>query len=97
MQINDLVLGSSLMPFDTWVNGQELFDEMNRDFDLLDKDLRVWAEECDRMQGIQLFGSCDDAWGGFAAQYVERIKDEFGKTALWVWAIEGGHDERLKV
>ena len=76
------------MPFEKWESGEELFVGMDRDSDLLDRDVRVWAEECDQMQGIQIYTGGDDAWGGFAAKYVESLKDEFGKTAIWVWGIE---------
>ena len=85
------------MPFDQWVSGEELFEEMDRDADLLDRDFRLWAEECDGMQGIQFFVGCDDAWGGFGARYVERIRDEFGKTAIWAWGIESEHQASTKV
>jgi len=64
---------------------------------LLDRDLRLWAEECDHMQGVEVFAGADDAWGGFAARYVERIRDEFGKVGIWVWGIEGGQGEGRKV
>lgn len=77
------------MPFDRWTSGEELFQKIDRDVDILDRDLRLWAEECDSLQGIQIFGCCDDAWGGFGARYAERIRDEYGKTALWMWGIEG--------
>ena len=40
------------------------------------------------MQGIQLMASFDDAWGGFASDYIERLRDEYGKTAIWVWGLE---------
>ena len=40
------------------------------------------------MQGIQLWTSGDDAWGGFASRYAERLRDEFGKIELWTWGIE---------
>ena len=30
----------------------------------------------------------DDAWGGFAAKYLERMRDEYGKTPLWVWGLQ---------
>lgn len=79
------------MPFEKWANGEELFMSMDRDADLLDRDVRVWAEECDQLQGIQVFTGGDDAWGGFASRYVERLRDEFGKMALWTWGIEEEH------
>lgn len=79
------------MPFEKWENGEELFMSMDRDVDLLDRDVRVWAEECDQMQGIQVYTGGDDAWGGFASRYVERLRDEFGKMALWTWGVEEEH------
>ena len=97
IQLNDYSLGSSLQPFENYSSGDELFDSLDKEHDLLDRDLRLWAEECDQMQGIQVFSATDDAWGGFAGRYVERIRDEYGKVALWVWGIEGGNGEARKV
>ena len=88
VQINDYELNSSLMPFEKWGNGEELFVSMDTDNDLLDRDVRVWAEECDQMQGMQIFTGGDDAWGGFASRYVEKLRDEYGKMPIWTWGIE---------
>ena len=88
VQINDYELGSTLMPFEKWESGEELFVGLDRNEDLLDRDVRVWAEECDQMQGIQLFSGSDDAWAGFSAKYVESLRDEYGKLGIWVWGIE---------
>ena len=98
MQINDYELGSSLMPFEKWESGEELFVGMDRESGLLDRDVRVWAEECDQMQGIQVYTGGDDAWGGFAAKCIESLRDEFGKTTIWVWGIEEeqGKGQRAK-
>lgn len=97
VQINDYELGSSLMPFEKWECGEELFAGMDRNVDLLDRDVRVWAEECDHMQGFQVLNGGDDAWGGFGARYLEKIRDEFGKTAIWVWGIEEEHGTGQRV
>ncbi len=107
IQINDYDLNPSLLPFERWETGEELFSNMDQEVDLLDRDLRPWAEECDALQGIQVICGGDDAWGGFAAKYVERVRDEFGKMALWVWAEETGmrvclwwmiyHDRRWRI
>ena len=77
--------------------GDELFDDLDKEHDLLDRDLRLWAEECDHMQGIQFFSGSDDAWAGFAARYIERARDEFGKLRIWCWGIEGNNAEERKV
>ncbi|KAI9665267.1 MAG: mtDNA inheritance, partitioning of the mitochondrial organelle [Trizodia sp. TS-e1964] len=90
VQLSEYELGSSLMPFETWIAGEELYAELDREHDLFDRDFRPWAEECDQLQGIQMFTGVDDAWGGFAARYVDRLRDEFGKTSLWVWGMEDG-------
>ena len=97
VQINDYELGSTLMPFEKWESGEELFASMDRDADLLDRDVRVWAEECDQMQGIQVFTGGDDAWGSFGSKYAEKIRDEFGKIGLWIWGIEEEHGKGPKV
>lgn len=90
VQLNDYELSSALMPFENWNAGDELFDSLDKEHDLLDRDLRPFAEEADQMQGIQVITSVDDAWGGFAARYLDRIRDEYGKTTVHVWGIENG-------
>ena len=78
------------MPFENRAVGEDLFKELDMEHDLLDRDLRPFAEECDRLRAIQIFTGTDDAWGGFAARYVDRLKDEFGKKDIWVWGLEEG-------
>lgn len=88
VQLSDYELNSSLRPFERWPTGGELFSELDREHDLLDRDLRPFVEEADHMQGIQLFTTIDDAWGGFAARYAERLRDEYGKFVIWVWGLQ---------
>lgn len=90
VQLNDYELNSRIMPFEDWSVGEDLFGDLDKEHDLLDRDVRPFAEECDQLRAIQLFTSADDAWGGFCASYVDRLRDEFGKKPIWVWAIEGG-------
>jgi len=78
------------MPFENWNAGEELFNSLDKEHDLLDRDLRPFAEEADQMQGIQLMTGIDDAWGGFASRYMDRLRDEYGKTTVWVWGLEDG-------
>ncbi|PBP22710.1 misato [Diplocarpon rosae] len=90
VQLNEYELGSGLMPFESWNVGEELFNSLDKEHDLLDRDLRSFAEEADHMQGIQMIAGIDDAWGGFAARYMDRIRDEYGKTAVHFWGLEDG-------
>ncbi|KAI9778762.1 MAG: mtDNA inheritance, partitioning of the mitochondrial organelle [Candelina submexicana] len=88
IQLNEYELHSSLMPFEDWDAGEELFIDLDKEQDLLDRDLRPFAEEADQLQGLQIVTGTDDAWGGFAARYIDRLRDEFGKKSIWVWALE---------
>jgi hypothetical protein len=76
------------MPFENWSAGEELFKNLDKEVDLIDRDIRPFVEECDQMQGFQLFTGADDAWGGFAAQYLDNMLDEYGKKSIWIWAVE---------
>lgn len=88
IQLNEYELNSTLMPFENWNAGDELFNSLDKEHDLLDRDLRPFVEEADQMQGLQLMTGVDDAWGGFAARYMDRLRDEYGKSAVWVWGVE---------
>ncbi|KAK5684944.1 mtDNA inheritance, partitioning of the mitochondrial organelle [Elasticomyces elasticus] len=88
IQLNTYESNSSLMPFEHFATGEELFRDLDREHDLLDRDLRPWLEECDHLQALQILTGTDDAWGGFAARYLERINDEMGKGCRWVFGLQ---------
>ncbi|KLU83516.1 hypothetical protein MAPG_02574 [Magnaporthiopsis poae ATCC 64411] len=88
VQLNDYELNSSIQPFERWQTGEELFAELDKEHDLLDRDLRPFVEEADHMQAIQVFTTIDDAWGGFASRYAERLRDEYAKSVVWVWGLQ---------
>lgn len=90
VQLNEYELNSQIMPFEDWNNGEELFNDLDKEHDLLDRDLRPFAEECDQLRALQFFSGTDDAWGGFAARYIDRLRDEYGKKSIWVWGLEDG-------
>ncbi|KAK4650430.1 mtDNA inheritance, partitioning of the mitochondrial organelle [Podospora pseudocomata] len=89
VQLNEFEVASTIQPFEQFSTGEELFRELDKEHDLLDRDLRYFAEEADFMQGFQVFMGVDDAWGGFGSRYLERIRDEYGaKIAIWTWGLE---------
>lgn len=87
-QLYDYELDSTIRPFDRFAAGADLFSTLNKDEDILDRDFRPFVEECDHMQGIQVFTGIDDAWGGFASEYLEGLRDEYPKTCVWAWGIQ---------
>ncbi|KAF3926150.1 hypothetical protein ABW21_db0202367 [Orbilia brochopaga] len=40
------------------------------------------------MQGLQVLTTVDDGWAGFAARYLDNLRDEYPKSAIWTWALE---------
>ncbi|KAM0349289.1 hypothetical protein ACHAPU_003698 [Fusarium lateritium] len=88
VQLYDFELNSTTMPFERFSMGTELFSMLDKEHDLADRDFRPFAEECDRMQGIQVFTTIDDAWGGFASSYLESLRDDFPKTTIWTWGLQ---------
>ncbi|KAH9900551.1 tubulin domain-containing protein [Xylariomycetidae sp. FL2044] len=88
VQLNEYELNSTLMPFEKWHMGEELFASLDKEHDLLDRDLRPFVEEADQMQGLQILSGIDDAWGGFASKYIECLRDEYGKSPVWVFGAQ---------
>ncbi|KAI0386178.1 tubulin nucleotide-binding domain-like protein [Hypomontagnella monticulosa] len=88
VQLSEYELNSTVMPFEKWHMGEELFASLDKEHDLLDRDLRPFVEEADQMQGLQVMTGFDDAWAGFAAKYLERLRDEYGKTPIWVFGAQ---------
>jgi hypothetical protein len=84
----DFELDSTIRPFERFEMGTELFTSLDKEHDIVDRDWRPFVEECDLMQGAQVFTTLDDAWGGFAASYLEGLRDEYPKSCIWVWGIQ---------
>ncbi|KAI5788956.1 tubulin domain-containing protein [Peziza echinospora] len=90
VQLYQYEVNSSITPFENHQLGVDLFNTIDKEHDILDRDLRFFAEECDYMQGIQLITTTDDGWGGFASSYLAALRDEFPKTEIWTWGIQRG-------
>ncbi|KJZ76068.1 hypothetical protein HIM_04524 [Hirsutella minnesotensis 3608] len=88
VQLYDYELDSAIRPFERFASGTELFDSLDKEHDIVDRDWRPFVEECDAMQGMQVVTTLDDAWGGFASSYLEALRDEYPKSCIWVWGIQ---------
>ncbi|KAG6005507.1 hypothetical protein E4U21_007901 [Claviceps maximensis] len=88
VQLYDFELDSSIRPFESFSMGTELFSSLDKEQDIVDRDWRPFVEECDLMQGMQVFTSLDDAWGGFGSSYLEQLRDEYPKSCIWVWGAQ---------
>ncbi|KAF1942911.1 mtDNA inheritance protein dml1 [Clathrospora elynae] len=90
VQLSEFDVNDRLMPFEKWEVGMEHFEKLEREVDLVDRDLRPFVEECDGIQGLQIFTGVDDAWGGWASGWLERLRDEYGKLSICTWGL-GDH------
>jgi hypothetical protein len=99
VQLSEFDVNDTLMPFEKWHVGMELFEKLEREVDLVDRDLRPFVEECDGLQGLQIFTGIDDAWGGWASGWIERLRDEYGKLSIWMWGLgdQGGSTSTPRV
>jgi hypothetical protein len=93
VQLSEFDVNDTLMPFEKWQVGMDLFEKLEREADLVDRDLRPFAEECDGLQGLQIVTGVDDAWGGWASAWLERLRDDYGKLSIWTWGLgdQGGN------
>ena len=48
---------------------------------------RRWAEECDRMQGFQVFAEDLCGFGGRAAATLEELRDEYPRQPAWLFSL----------
>lgn len=87
VQLSEFDVNDKLMPFESWDVGMDLFEKLEREVDLVDRDLRPFVEECDGLQGLQIMTGVDDAWGGWASGWIERLRDEYGKLSIWTWGL----------
>ncbi|KAF2816683.1 protein DML1 [Mytilinidion resinicola] len=96
VQLSEFDVGDAThRAWEKWDVGADLFGTLDREEDLLDRDLRPFIEECDSLQGLQILTSVTDAWGGWTARWTERLRDEFGKLGIWVWGLEQGGNEPI--
>lgn len=61
---------------DSWRHGQDQFRQFNEDNDLMDTSVRLFLEESDSIQGIQLMTDVA-TFGGFADALMVQMRDEF--------------------
>jgi hypothetical protein len=87
VQLSEFDVNDKLMPFEKWEVGMDLFEKLEREVDLVDRDLRPLIEECDSLQALQIMTGVDDAWGGWASGWIERLRDEYGKLSIWTWGV----------
>ncbi|KAI1318186.1 mtDNA inheritance, partitioning of the mitochondrial organelle [Mortierella claussenii] len=89
---NGYQLDSEFMPFDVFSYGRAAYIETEKEQESYDENLRALAEECDQMQGFQVMADVLDGWGGFAASYLEQLREDYPKSTVVTYALS---DEQM--
>ncbi|XP_060664041.1 protein misato [Drosophila nasuta] len=65
----------------THAAGVELWQSVDFNEEFCDR-IRLYAEECDGLQGFQLLFDIDDGFSGMASKCLEHLNDEYSRTNL---------------
>ncbi|KAG0265578.1 mtDNA inheritance, partitioning of the mitochondrial organelle [Actinomortierella ambigua] len=85
--LSGYVMGSDIRPFDVFSYGKAAFAETEKETESYEENLRSFAEECDQLQGFQVLTDVLDGWGGFAAAYLEQLREDFPKTSILTYGL----------
>ncbi|KAI0668848.1 tubulin nucleotide-binding domain-like protein [Trametes maxima] len=61
-----------------WNASKEAFQKHEHDHEIMDDEVRLFVEECDAIQGIQLVNDCT-TFGGFTDAFITAFRDEYPK------------------
>ncbi|KAI8356758.1 tubulin domain-containing protein [Choanephora cucurbitarum] len=88
--INPIVthqMDNEITPFDNFTIGRQAYVENEKETETFEENFRFFVEECDSLQGFQLFTDVDDGFGGFTEGLLNNIRDEFAKTPILTYGL----------
>ncbi|KDQ54693.1 hypothetical protein JAAARDRAFT_182189 [Jaapia argillacea MUCL 33604] len=72
-----------------WNDGKETFSLYDQDMELMEDSFRLFAEECDELQGIQLMNNTE-TFGSFTDSFLLSYRDEFAKLPCLAFPLMSG-------
>ncbi|KAG0229439.1 mtDNA inheritance, partitioning of the mitochondrial organelle [Actinomortierella wolfii] len=85
--LSGYVMGSEIRPYDVFSYGKAAFVDTEKETESYEENLRSFAEECDQLQGFQVLTDVLDGWGGFAAAYLEQLREDFPKSSILTYGL----------
>ncbi|KAI9501026.1 Tubulin/FtsZ, GTPase domain-containing protein, partial [Coemansia spiralis] len=83
--VSGVEFGNSIGELNTFLEGMQVFaGEDGRD-DVLEGNLRVFAEESDYLQGFQVFADAVGGFAGYGSAFMAKARDEFPKTPILLY------------
>ncbi|KZO97552.1 tubulin nucleotide-binding domain-like protein [Calocera viscosa TUFC12733] len=69
-----------------WEEGEEVWNRLReQEDDFWDRDFRLFAEECDLLQGVQMTSSGSDAFASLSVSLLQTFQDEYPKLPSLVF------------
>ncbi|KAI9319976.1 tubulin domain-containing protein, partial [Dichotomocladium elegans] len=87
-QITTHQMNDSIKPYDAYTVGRQSYAEYERETETFEDNFRRFTEECDNLQGFQIFTDVDDAFGGFTEGMMHDIRDDFAKTPVMIYGLQ---------
>ncbi|KAM0754747.1 hypothetical protein T439DRAFT_321787 [Meredithblackwellia eburnea MCA 4105] len=79
--------------FATFIQGKDAYLSNHRLKELCEEDVRSFAEQSDHIEGFMLTTPSSNAFGGFAASFLETVRDDFIKHPIFTTSIiSNSHD-----
>ncbi|KAJ7505868.1 Misato segment II tubulin-like domain-containing protein [Mycena galericulata] len=69
-----------------WTAGQQTFTRFDEDTGLMEGPVRLFLEECETIQGIQLIHDTS-TFGSFINSFLTSVRDDLGKLPLLAWPL----------
>ncbi|XP_030568716.1 protein misato [Drosophila novamexicana] len=79
--LHGLVRQPDVQVLGTHAAGVELWQSVSFNEDFCDR-IRMYAEECDGLQGFQLLFDIDDGFSGLASKCLEHLNDEYSRASF---------------
>lgn len=77
--------------FETFSQGVNKYNQLESQHEVLDTNIRWFAEDADLLQGFQYSIGTSDAFGGLGCKYLESLVDEFPKLSHLVFGARWGN------
>jgi len=95
IELSEYNVNDETAPFGSFSCGEELYTSGYYGEKIFDDNLRFFLEDCDQLQGFQVFCETNSAFSGFTSKLVEEINDEFGHHSIMVYGVENKNDNTI--
>ncbi|ORX47832.1 tubulin nucleotide-binding domain-like protein [Piromyces finnis] len=95
IELSEYSVNDETTPFGSFSCGEELYTTGYYGEKIFDDNLRFFLEDCDQLQGFQIFCETNSAFSGFASKLVEEINDEFGHHTVLIYGVDNKEDNTI--